>query len=160
MTSSPEGVRLRWDEAEIKSIDVNLYSIVSRYVMTTMNVADHNMFSYLRNFYLTGNATYTFTWFCNATKWKSSFILNFSTEELHQTLNKERNIITKHVISVWFIDFSTYFQHLERFAKVYHSPPTHTYIYIYIYIYIFIYIYLWILKVHYIHHTIFTFNCE
>ena len=45
------------------------------------------------------------------------------------SLDKERNITPKPVISVWFIHFSTLFHYLVRIMKIYHFS-----IYIYIYI--------------------------
>ena len=36
-------------------------------------------------------------------------------------MNKEWNITPKPVVSVWFIHFFTYFDHLVRFTKIYHS---------------------------------------
>ena len=38
----------------------------------------------------------------------------------NSSVNKERNITTTLVVSIWFIHFSTYFYHLIRFAKIYH----------------------------------------
>ena len=59
----------------------------------------------------------------------NGFIRNISFFIHRKFLNKERNITSKPVISVWFVHFSTYFYHLVRFTKIYHLP----YIYIYIY---------------------------
>ena len=64
-----------------------------------------------------------------------------------------RGRTTKPVVSIWFIDFSTYFYfyHLVRFTKIYHfficvcvcvCIYMNIYIYVYIYIYIFIYIHI------------------
>ena len=42
------------------------------------------------------------------------------------SLNKERNITTKSVVSVWFIHFSAYFYHLVRYTIIYHFATYQT----------------------------------
>ena len=66
--------------------------------------------------------------------------LVFTLEKLKKSLfwrsslNKEWNITTKPVVSVWFIHFSTYFYHFVRFTQIYHfHTHTHTHTHIYIY---------------------------
>ena len=56
-----------------------------------------------------------------------SFLNCYNPEKLEKCLvwrsssmNKEWNIMTKPVVSVWFIHFSTCFYHLVRFTKIYH----------------------------------------
>ena len=52
----------------------------------------------------------------------------------HFRVKKEQNITSKHILSAWFIHFSTYFYHLVRFSKIYHfSLSLSLYLYIYIY---------------------------
>ena len=60
-------------------------------------------------------------------KWINQTLTTGLVVMFRSSLNKEQNITTKPVVSVWFIHFYTYFYHRLRFAKIYHFS---TYIYI------------------------------
>ena len=65
---------------------------------------------------------YIYIYICwyDKNKWKSGWLKH--VQRVSSSLNKERNIATKPVVSIGFIHFSTYFYHFVRFTKIYPSP--------------------------------------